>query len=89
MLIIGLLFNVCGENLCSESCKGESDKDEISLIIDYQTDSRHSISESKCHFINEWLNRKSMGHFLKNHIPLASGMNSFNEKTHFNDTFIQ
>lgn len=88
MLIFGLLFNACGESLCTESCTCESDKEEIFLIIDNQQDTRHSITDSKCQIINEWLNQKSIGHFLSNHISLESGISSFDKKTHFNHTFI-
>jgi len=88
MLIFSLIFKVCGESLSSVSGKGGTVKEEINLIIYNQPDNRHAILESECHIMNEWLNRKSMGNFIKTHIALESGISSFEKKTHFNDTFI-
>ena len=66
----------------------EISKAENPKMIQHQPIKKHAITESKCHLLNEWLNRKSMSNFLKNHISLETGITSINEKTLFNDTFI-
>lgn len=86
ILLFSMIFNACGESLCDEP--EEIDQAEIQKMTVEQPNKKHAITESKCHLLNEWLNRKSIGHFFKNHISLESGINSINEKTLFNDTFI-
>lgn len=88
ILLFSLIFNACGENLCDEPGSEEIYKAENPGIIDHQPNKKHEITENKCNLLNEWINRKSMSHFLKNHISLESGISSINEKTLFNDTFI-
>ncbi|MDP2413734.1 hypothetical protein [Daejeonella sp.] len=88
ILLFSLIFNACCESLCDEPGSEEINKAENPKMIDHQPNKKHAITESKCHLLNEWLNRKSMGHFLKNHISLESGISCINEKTLFNDTFI-
>jgi hypothetical protein len=88
ILLFSLIFNACGESLCYEPGSEETSKAKNPKTVDYQPNKKHAIKESKCHLLNEWINRKSMGHFLKNHISLESGISSINEKTLFNDTFI-
>lgn len=88
MLLFSLLFNACGDSLCYEPVTEEIDKAKISKMIDYQLNKKHALAESKCHLMDEWLNRKSMSHFIKNHISLESGISSINKKTLLNDTFI-
>jgi|GEM_PF-2732886 len=88
MLIFSLFFNSCGESLCTESGTEEMGIGEISKMTKYSSSSRHVITENNCHLINEWLNRKSISHFIKKHISLDSGISSINEKTLNNNTFI-
>lgn len=88
ILLFSFIFNACGESLCDEPNSEKINKAESPKTIDYQPIKKHAITESKCHLLNEWINRKSMGHFLKNHISLESGISSINENTLFNDTFI-
>ncbi len=88
ILLFSLIFNACGESLCDEPGSEEIDKAKNSKAADYHPNKKHAITESKCHLLDEWINRKSMGHFLKNHISIESGISSINEKTLFNDTFI-
>ena len=88
ILLFSLIFNACGESLCDEPDSEKIEKAENRKMIDYQLNKKHAITESKCHLLNEWLNRKSIGHFLKNHFSLESGISSINDKTLFNDTFI-
>lgn len=88
ILLFSLIFNACGESLCYEPGTDGIDQAEILKMNEGQPDKKHAVTESKCHLLNEWLNRKSIGNFLKNHISLESGISSINEKTLFNDTFI-
>lgn len=48
---------------------------------------RHFITDHDCHIIKEWLDRKSVGHFIRKHISAIQGMDKTIEKTHLNDTF--
>jgi hypothetical protein len=88
ILLFSLIFNACGESLCDESGSEEISKAENFKTADYQPNKKHALTESKCNLLDEWINRKSIGHFLKNHISLESGISSINEKTLFYDTFI-
>jgi hypothetical protein len=88
ILLFSLIFNACGESLCDGSSSEEISKAKISKTPDYQPKKKHALTESKCNLLDEWINRKSMSHFLKNHISLESGISSINEKTLFNNTFI-
>lgn len=88
ILLISIIFNACDESLCDEPYSEEINKAKNHKVADYQPNKKHAITESKCQLLDEWINRKSMGHFLKNHISLESGISSINEKTVFNDTFI-
>lgn len=88
LLLFSLIFNACCESLCDETGSEEISKAKNSKKADYQPNKKHALAESKCNLLDEWINRKSMGHFLKNHISLESGISSINEKTLFNDTFI-
>jgi len=88
MLIASLFFNACGENLCYESNIEEINIEGSSLVNEHQPATSNSITKHKCHIINQWLNRKSIGHFLKSYISLESEMSSINKRTHINDTFI-
>lgn len=69
MLFMGLAFNSSGERSCRECCvhiykKGNPTRYEEASGL------KHSITEKECKLIDEWLNRKNIGHFLKNHINL-------------------
>ncbi|MCF8452521.1 MAG: hypothetical protein K9G42_04915 [Pedobacter sp.] len=88
ILLFSLIFNACCEILCDEQGSEEIDKAKNSKMTKHQSNKKHAMTEIKCHLLDEWINRKSMGHFLKNHISLGSGITSINEKTLFNDTFI-
>ena len=88
ILLVSLIFNACGENLCDEPGSEEIYKAENLKTIDYQPNKKHAITENKCHLLHEWLNRKSFVHFLKSHIALESGASVIDKKTQFNDTFI-
>lgn len=88
MLLFSLLFNACGQNLCNEPNKEKIEKAGTLSMIDHQAYNNFAIIESNRLLINEWLNRKSLGHFLKNQIAFESGNSNLNEKAHFNNTFI-
>lgn len=83
-----MILNSCAESLCYESSRVEIDQEEVSIMLDSQQINEHSNRENKCNIIKEWLNRKSMGQFLKNHISIESEINSITKKTLFYDTFM-
>ena len=88
LLLFSLIFNACGESLCYESSRVEMDQENITIMADSQLNSDHPIKGNKCNIINEWLNRKSMGQFIKNHISLEAEISSITEYTLFYDKFI-
>lgn len=88
VLIWGLIFNACEQNTCNHSLNSEYLEIKDDFILKNSEKGAHFFTESNCHIINEWLNRKSMGDFFKNHIAIESTIVQLMDKTHINDTFI-
>lgn len=89
ILLFSMILNSCGESLCYESSRVEIDQEEITIMVHSEENIEHPLKENKCNIIKEWLNRKSMGQFIKNHISLEAEIISITEKTLFYDKFIQ
>lgn len=56
-------------------------------VNESDTEARHFITDHDCHIIEEWLDRRSIGHFIKKHFTTVRLFERIIEKTHFNDTF--
>jgi hypothetical protein len=67
ILFIGLASKPCGEKHCFKS-QFSIEEFKSELKITQQT--KHAAVNKNCNLIIEWLNRKNIGHFLKNHISL-------------------
>lgn len=67
ILIMGLAIYSGEERSCGDCCdqlqkKGKTPRFEVA------SGSKHSITDKECRLIDEWLNRKNMGHFMRNHM---------------------
>lgn len=67
MLFMALAFNSGGERNCREYCALIHKKGKITRYEE-ASGLKHSITDRECKLIDEWLNRKNIGHFLKNHM---------------------
>jgi hypothetical protein len=88
MLLFSIIFNACSDNLCYEDITKKIERAKRPKTIDNQPYNNPAKSKHTCHLLKEWLNRKSMGHFIKKHISLEAGINSINDNVFNNDTFI-
>jgi hypothetical protein len=88
MILFSIIFNACSDDLCLEDSTKKFTKADQVKTIDNQSIKDHGKSVHKWHLLNDWLNRKSMGHFIKKHISLEAGINGINDNVLNNDTFI-
>jgi len=88
MILFSIIFNACSNDFCYEDSTKKIESDQGSKIPDNQLNNSPQKSMNTCHLLKEWLNRKSMGHFIKKHISLETGINGINDNVLNNDTFI-
>lgn len=90
--LISILIFSFGSSLCIEgsglapAMKTSGEKTFIT-INEPAGHTRLFITDHDCHIIKEWLDRKSVGHFIRKHISAIQGIDKIIEKTHLNDTF--
>lgn len=87
ILVLGLIANACEQNICDHSISLEHLKIKTDSSNKRPEKLSHSFIESDCNLINEWLNRKSMGSFINNHITLESTIDQIMDNTYINDKF--
>lgn len=88
ILVLGLIFYACEQNSCDHSFGLEHLKIKRDSCNKKPEKQSHSFIENDCDLINEWLNRKSMGSFINNHITLESTIDQIMDKTYINDKFM-
>lgn len=77
LLIIGLAFNSCEEKPWDGPCRQFHHKEGKECRLEKAEGTEHSLYDKSCNPIDEWLNRESMGRFLKNHISIETELNRF------------
>ncbi|SDM92887.1 hypothetical protein SAMN05421813_12918 [Daejeonella rubra] len=68
ILFLGLVTYSCEEKCCF---KQQYSREELQPDLKITQQSKHSVTNKNCNLMLEWLNRKNIGHFLKNHISLV------------------
>lgn len=77
LLIIGLTFHSCEEKPWDGPCRQSHNKNGKECRIEKTEGNEHSLYHKTCKPIDEWLNRESIGSFLKNHISFETELNRF------------
>lgn len=90
--LIGILIFSMGSAFSYESSMTASDskliQEKVAITVnESDADTRHFITDHDCHIIQEWLDRRSVGHFIKKHFTTVRFIERIIEKTHLNDTF--
>jgi hypothetical protein len=66
ILFLGLASHSCDQKYClKQVCIKEFKSINLKTL-----QAKRIIDKKECKLMNEWLDRESMGHFLKNHISL-------------------
>ena len=88
ILVLGLTFNACEHNACDYTCSMEhlDIKKDLNNIRPEKVS--HSFINNDCDIMNEWLNRKSLGSFMKNHTSFETRVEQLVDKTYIKDKFI-